>query len=132
MGSTAPQTVTIPKSEVSVAKNKAVTIDFTPAIQPAGAVLPEGMESLGYVGIGKFYDALDYNVYEESGNQVRVAFTEEGEYLLTRCYVLRNLKYVTSCTIKVGTATSGLRLLQATETWNGGWSVYPATVLPWP
>ncbi len=132
LGATAPQSVSIIKTAVSAAVNQAVTIDFTPVITPSGASMPSNMNSVGYVGIGSFYDALDESVFAENGNQVTVAFTKPGQYLLTKTYTLRNLQYVTACTITVGGEQSGRGVLSATETnyvvYSGGKSGSVSTV----
>ena len=110
--------------QVAAAVNESVTIDFTPVVTPNGASMPSGLISYGYVGIGDFYNALDYSIYAENGNTVTVAFEKAGKYLLTKTYMLRNLEYVTTCVITVGGSQGGLNVLSATETnftvYNGG------------
>lgn len=116
LGSSAPQSVSIATPEVSAAVHEAVTIDFTPVIAPAGASLPNGMRNSGIIGIGNFYDALDQSVYAVNGNQVTVAFTKPGQYLMARRYLISNLQYVTACTVTVGSENTGRGVLEATET----------------
>lgn len=115
LGSSAPQSVSIARTEANAAVGEAITLDFTPVITPSSASMPTNMQSLGYIGLGDFYDALDYNVYEENGDQVTVGFTKPGQYVLAKKYVLSNLEYVTACTVTVG-ETQGRALLTATET----------------
>ena len=116
LGGTAPEAVTIPRTEVAATVGTPVTIDFTPVVTPAGASMPDGMMDTGIIGIGSFYDALDMTAYAESGDHVTVAFTRPGQYLLTRRYLLSNLQYVTACTVTVGSASDGRGVLSATET----------------
>ena len=131
LGPTAPQRVSIARSTVSATVGETVTLDFTPIIEPAGAILPNDIWDQGFVGIGDFYNALDRNVYSENGNILTAAFTKPGQYLVTRSYVLSNLNYVTACTVTVGNANSR-NLLSATETnftvYSGGKSGSVSTV----
>ena len=131
LGSSAPQSVSIARTEASVAVGEAVTLDFTPVITPSSASMPANMESLGYIGLGDYYDALDFSVYEENENQITVAFTKPGQYVVAKKYVSSNLEYVTACTVTVGGA-QGRGLLTATETeftvYSGGRSGSVSTV----
>lgn len=124
LGSNAPESVSIATPEVSALVNEAVTVDFTPIYKPADSSMPTGMTDTGFVGIGEFYNAVDWSQYSENENTVTVAFTKAGRYLLTRRYLLWNLEYVTSCTIIVGESMDGRNVLKATETecivYNGG------------
>lgn len=132
LGSTAPESVTIRNTEVLTTVNTPVTVDFTPIITPSGATLPTGMVDTGFVGVGRFYSALDMSSYSENGDLVTLAFTRPGQYLLTRRYMLSNLQYVTACTITVGDDVSGRNVLEATETsytvYSGGRSGVVSTV----
>lgn len=116
LGRTAPDTVTSTEDTVKTDLNTPVTVDFKPICIPASARIPEDMTSY-YVGLGEFYDALDYSVYRENGNQVTMAFTKPGRYILTRQYFLNNLRYTISCVIVVGAVeTDNYRLLSADHT----------------
>ena len=132
MGGSIPASVGIANASVFADVNEPVTIDFTPVAQPAGTSLPEGMEDLGFVGIGSFYEYVDFDVYSENGNSLTLAFTKPGQYLVTRSYILANLQYVTACTITVGDEETGRNVLSATETeftvYEGGKSGVVSTV----
>lgn len=132
MGSKAPSSVTIAQKSVQADVNQAVTIDFTPIAKPTGTSMPEGMADLGYVGIGAFYDCMNWDYYQENGDEITVAFTKPGQYLVTRSYILANLQYVTACTITVGSEESGRNVLSATQTeytvYQGGKSGVVSTV----
>ena len=131
LGAAAPTAVTIAVTEVSAAVNEAVTLDFTPIVSPVGAGLPAQMQSFGFVGIGDFYEALDFDVYDEDENSLTLAFTEPGQYTVAKAYVLSNLRFVTACTVTVGGAQSR-NLLSASETsftvYSGGKSGSVSTV----
>ena len=114
LGDTAPTEVSIRTPEVTAQVNETVTVDFTPVLSPVNAVLPENTQVGSFVGIGNFYDALDRSVYKTEGDTVTMAFTQPGQYLLTRRYTLRNVQYVASCLITVG-GKDGLGILSASE-----------------
>ena len=130
LGVTAPETVTIPETEISLAVGETAKIDFTPVCTPAGAAVPSGMTSY-YVGLGDFYEAM--TAYEEDGDAVTVGFGKAGRYVLTRQYFLGNLRYTTACVINVAAQnTAPVGLLEATETqftvYTGGKSGSVSTV----
>lgn len=102
------------QAQVNVAVGQTVTVDFTPVCSPAGTVMPhsEHMWSL-YSGIGReFYNAVDYDVYAENGDQVTLRFTKQGRYLFSRQFFLDNLHYEQVCEIVVGESNSNYKLLQ--------------------
>ena len=131
LGSTLPKSVTIASTEIAAAVNETVTVDFSPILSPAGSSLPSGMTASPIVGVGEFYDAYDESVFNVDGNLVTVAFTRPGRYLMLRRYLLKNLQYVTACTVTVGGAQS-MNLLSASETsytvYSGGQSGVASTV----
>lgn len=111
----APETVTLATPEINIAVGEAKTINFAPVCQPNGSALPQNITKT-YVGIGGFYDALDRSVYNRDGDNVTVAFTAPGRYLLARAYKVRNLNYTALCTINVGSGSSdNYGLLKTTE-----------------
>ena len=132
LGTSAPQTVKINTTEINAAVGEAITIDFTPICVPAGTSMPEDINDYGFMGVGSFYDNLDKSIYAENGDMVTLAFTKPGQYLITREYVRRNLKYVTFCTITVGGEKNGRGILSASETaftvYSGGRSGIVSTV----
>ena len=111
-----PQSVTIAKTEVSAKVGQSVSIDFTPILKPAGTAMPSDMIDTGFVGVGEYYNAMDWDKYSENGNTVTVAFTKPGKYLLVKCFLLSNLEYTTYCTIIVGDQSQSRNILAATET----------------
>ena len=111
----APERVTLATPEIDLAVGEARTINFAPVCQPSGSALPQSITKT-YVGIGGFYDALDRSVYNRDGDNVTVAFTAPGRYLLARAYTTRNLNYTALCTINVGSGSGdSYGLLKTTE-----------------
>lgn len=102
LGSALPASVAARDGEVSMAVGQSKTIRFAPVYSPAGTSLPSALASSSiYSGLGNFYDAVDFDVYEENGDQVTVAFTRPGTYLLTRTWYHLNLQYSALCVITV-------------------------------
>ena len=102
LSSMLPETVTAQDSAVTMQVGAAKTIRFMPVYTPAGTSLPSALMSNSvYSGLGNFYDAVDFDVYQENGNQVKVAFTKPGTYLLSRTWYHLNLKYSALCVITV-------------------------------
>ena len=101
LGVTVPDTLEITDSLVKVDINAPITVDFTPKGMSDIAKILNKMTAY-YVGLGGFYDAMDYNVYEENSDKVTLAFTKPGRYILIRQYFLGNLRYVTKCVIIAG------------------------------
>lgn len=129
LGDSIAQSVAPTNSHVDLKVGEAAVIDFAPVCTPAGTSLPEEMVDY-YVGLGNFYDALDYEVYEENGDKVSVAFAEAGRYLLTRQYFLSNLRFTSVCVIDVGEAeTTGLLSVTNADAivYKNGWSGVVAT-----
>ena len=133
LGTTAPGSISLVADTVNASVGQMVKIDFTPVLAPTTARLPEGISSY-YVGIGDFYEAMDAGTYSENGNEVTVAFTRPGRYVMSRQYLLGNLHYTTACTVNVGVSESGsaYNLLDATETeytvYSGGKSGVVSTI----
>lgn len=131
LGDSAPQSVTIAQPQVSTSVGEVITVDFTPVVNPENAIIPDAMVDYGFIGIGEFYDALDWSVYLEDENSVTLAFTKPGQYILTRQLVHRNLSYLTQCVISVGNVQE-LNVLDVTETeytvYTGGRSGVISTV----
>ena len=97
-----PETVTVRDSEVSMQVGAVKTIRFTPTFSPAGTALPSELASNSiYSGLGNFYDAVNFDEYQENGDQVKVAFTKPGTYLLARTWYHLNLQYSATCVITV-------------------------------
>lgn len=114
-GVQAPKSVTLATPEVNLAVGETKTIDFSPVCLPSGSSLPAGVIKT-YVGYGSFYDALDNSVYNRNGDNVTVAFTAPGRYLLSRIYRTHNLNYTALCVINVGSpGDTGFGLLKASE-----------------
>lgn len=110
-----PEHVTLATPEINLSVDEVKTINFAPVCQPGGTSLPQSITT-SYVGIGGFYAALDRSVYDRNGDNVTVAFTKPGRYLLTRVYRAQNLDYTALCVINVGNpGDSGYGLLRTTE-----------------
>lgn len=110
-----PEHVTLATPEINLSVGEVKTINFAPVCQPSGTSLPQNITT-SYVGIGGFYAALDRSVFDRNGDNVTVAFTKPGRYLLTRVYRAQNLDYTALCVINVGDPEdSGYGLLQTTE-----------------
>jgi len=110
-----PEQVTLNTPEVNLLIGETKTIDFTPVCLPEGTALPESI-STSYIGIGGFYDSLDRSAYSRNGDNVTVAFTKPGRYLLVRVYRMGNIDYTAQCVINVESKEdAGFGLLKATE-----------------
>lgn len=132
LGTDMPDTIAIADPLVEVDINTPVTIDFKPAGTDKVTEILNRMTAY-YVGIGEFYNGLDYSAYQEKGDEVTVAFTKPGRYVLTRQYFLGNLRYATKCIIVAGFAEDEkYQLLTADRTsctiYEGGTAGAVATV----
>ncbi len=132
-GVQAPEQVLSRTSSVNMAVGEVRTIDFTPVCKPEGTVLPEAIaENSLYSGLGDFYQALDFEHYADNGDEVTVAFTQPGTYLLARTWINMNLQYSALCVITVGGEERPSGLLKTSETdctvYAGGMSAIAATV----
>ena len=103
LGESAPESVAIATPKVRLSVGQTVTVDFTPVCSPKTARFPEKLKDglMAYTGYGGFYTAVDRSVYKAHGDQVTVAFKEEGSYLLVRTWKISNLSYSVSCCFAV-------------------------------
>lgn len=110
-----PEEIMLASKQVKADVGQTLTIDFTPVCKPDGSVIPNNDDMWDmYSGIGQdYYDAMDYDAYNEDGDFVTVRFTKPGRYLLSRQFFLNNLHYEQVCEIIVGQAETPFNLLKA-------------------
>lgn len=119
LGGQYPESVALKTSKVEMQVGQAKTVDLSPVCSPADTALPEELKNKSmYSGLSTFYDALDFDVYDEDGDNVTLAFVQPGTYLLARTWYDLNLKASALCEITVTGSgqNAGSPLLDVSDT----------------
>ncbi len=135
LGASMPKKVSFEQPKVTLTVNETRTINLAPVCKPAGSKIPEELAFNSLIlGLGNFYDYLDYDKYNETEDTVTVCFTEPGTYLVMRTWMDCNLLLSAMCEITVtGNAPANVNsLLEASATeytvYDGGASAIASTV----